>query len=165
MKGSLTSGDKLLHRAHMHEREHTDTHEREVEGEGVIEVRVKLVPLPSGMTSTHRWLAAKESNAPNRIHRGHRSVCQKEKRQWQSLIVRWGRKCVYPYECVSCALLPFWHVCPTGVYLLFLFIRGSTFLSSLSSASFLSPLSLHHHTHLLFFCSLGALIGMTRFPP
>lgn len=106
--------------------EQTYTHSHTGERVGRIEVRVKLVPLPSGMTSTHWCLAAKESNAPNRIHRGHRCVCVRNRKYNGS---HRGEKCVYP--CVCHALFgPLWHVCPTGVYLLLLFSPGSPFLSA-----------------------------------
>lgn len=105
------------------------TQEREVEGEGVIEVRVKLVPLPLGMTSPHRRLATKESNAPTTNHRGLRCVSEREK----TMIVidsEVGRKmCVSVCVChVFFCLL--WHVSPTGVYLLLLFSAGFTFPSA-----------------------------------
>ena len=57
------------------ERERDTGRGEERQGEGVIEGRVKLASLPSGAAASQWRLTGKESNAPNRTHRGPRCVC------------------------------------------------------------------------------------------
>lgn len=107
----------------------------------MIEVRVKLVPLPSGLTSTHWYPPGKESNAPNRVHRGYGGVCA------------WVCMCVY--ACVVLSSVPTDMFVPQ-VFTFSLLAQGPSFVLPATSSSALlsfSPPPPHPPPFLLFsFC-------------